>query len=245
MEGKAATFGVEPFWWYFTELPVAFFPPLSIFLLIMAGIGIYRNPTHVFSWCLVPFVLAHSLVAHKEVRFLFPMALPFFYFATAGWQHFSAGKTFSPGWTRAFRFFWAVNLILLVFRILVPAKEMVAYSRFIWCWGQAHPNSCVYFVKEMPRKNFPLNMPFYLNPRQNQLSWYTDPLYRNDTTALKQGDLFFFTEIYHPKPQAPPGFQFKKRYNYYPEWLLMNNTNNWQSRTRIWEVYEILPADGY
>lgn len=242
MEGKAATFGVEPFWWYFTELPIAFFPPLSIFLLVMAGIGFYRNPTHMFSWCLVPFVLAHSLVAHKEVRFLFPMALPFFFFAAAGWQHFSATRTFKPGWKKAFQFFLVINVLLLLFRIFIPAKEMTAYAGFLWHWGEKHPESAVYFVKQMPRNNFPLNMPFYENPKQKQLSWYTDPLYKNDTTALKPGDLFFFTEVLNPKPQAPPGYQLKKVYNYYPELLLLNNSNNWQSRTRIWEVYEILPA---
>lgn len=239
MEGKAATFGVEPFWWYFTELPIAFVPPLSIFLLFLAGYGLYKCPTHVFSWCLIPFVLAHSMVAHKEVRFLFPMALPFFFFAAAGWRYFSASRTISGGWIKTFQVLLGINLVLLSFRIIIPAKEMVAYSRFLWNWEDAHPGSSVYFVKKAPQKSYPLNMPFYEHPGQEQYSWYTNPLYRNDTTALKPGDLFFFTEILNPTPTAPPGFKLRKLYNYYPDLILLNNSNNWQSRTRVWEIYAL------
>ena len=34
-----------------------------------------RNPRHVLSWTTLPFVLAHMAAAHKEARFLFPMAI--------------------------------------------------------------------------------------------------------------------------------------------------------------------------
>ncbi len=241
VEGKAATFGVEPFWWYITELPVAFLPPLSIWLLLLAGYGLFHRPVHVFSWCLIPFVLAHSLVAHKEVRFLFPMALVFFFLAAVGWKEISTRRTFSMGWTRFFRFLIFVNMVVLIFRMLTPAKELTVYARYLWNWGKNHPESTVYFVMNEPRKNFPLNMPFYKFPNQQQLTWYTDPLFMNDTLALKSGDLFFFTEVSNPVPQAPPGFQMKRVFHYYPDWIRKFNANDWQSRTRIYEAYEIQP----
>jgi hypothetical protein len=90
-----------------------------------------------------------------------------------------------------------------------------------------------------PRKNYPLNMPFYKFPNQKQLTWHTDPRFRNDTLALKNGDLFFFTEVLNPVPQAPPGFQMKRVFHYYPDWIRKFNANDWQSRTRIYEAYEI------
>ncbi|MCC7466209.1 MAG: hypothetical protein IT261_08075 [Saprospiraceae bacterium] len=239
VEGKAATFGVSPFWWYFTELPIVLVPPLSIILLLFAGYGIYKHPMHVFSWSLIPFVLAHSMVGHKEVRFLFPMAITFFFFAAAGWEAFSTKKAIAPAWVRGFRILLVINTILLVSRAIIPAKEMAAYADFIWHWAEKHPESTVYLVKPTPNKNYPLNMPFYIHPKQIQRSWYTDTRYRNDTMALKTGDLFFFTSVTNPAPQAPPGFELNRVYHYYPDWIRKNNTNDWQSRTRIYEAYTL------
>jgi hypothetical protein len=82
-------------------------------------------------------------------------------------------------------------------------------------------------------------MPFYSNLKQRQLDWYTDPRYQNDTSALRSGDLMFFSESFTAEPVPPPGFQLKRVYCYYPEWLLSNNTNHWQERSRIWTIYQM------
>jgi len=239
VEGKASNFGVSPFWWYLTEMPIALVPPLSIILLLFAAFGIWKKPAHVFSWCLLPFVLAHSMVAHKEVRFLFPMALPFFFFAVAGWEASREEFKYKLWHKSVFKTLLWVNGLILVFRILMPAKEMAAYARFLWNWEEDHPRATVYYVKEVPAKNYPLNMPFYGHSEQCSLSWYTDPAYRNDTTALRTGDLMFFTQILEPIPVAPPGFALKREFAYYPNWVLFYDINDWQERTRIWAVYSL------
>lgn len=239
MEGKAATFGVEPFWWYLTETPIAILPPLSFVLIAFFLLGIWKKPQHVFSWCIVPFLLAHSVVAHKEIRFLFPMVLPFFFFTTAGWQYVRERYTIKSWMVKAFTVCLWINGIALVARILIPAKEMAAYSKFLWDWETAHPNSTIHFVKKEPRKSYPLNMPFYEHPRQKQRSWYTDTRFPNDTSALKTGDLMLFTEVLAPAPASPPGFRMTRVFAYYPDWILFFNINNWQSRTRIWSIYRL------
>jgi hypothetical protein len=38
---------------------------------------------------------------------------------------------------------------------------------------------------------------------------------------------------------APKGFKLQSIYAYYPEWLLANNFNNWQERTRISVIYQL------
>lgn len=239
VEGKASNFGVSPFWWYLTEMPIALVPPLSVILLLFAAYGAWKKPNHVFIWCIVPFVLAHSMVAHKEVRFLFPMALPFFFCAAYGWQTSLRSFRYKQWHKKLFNTLLWVNGMLLLLRILVPAKEMASYARFLWEWEEEHPKSKVFFVKEHPVKNYPLNMPFYEHPEQQNVSWYTDPAYRNDTTALRTGDLMFFTEILAPTPTAPPGFSLKREFAYYPNWVLLYDLNDWQTRTRIWAVYSL------
>lgn len=243
VEEKAAGFGVWPFWWYFTEMPIALIPPMSMVLAAFVLIGIWRQPRHPLTWCLIPFVLAHSMIGHKEVRFMYSMALPFFFLAVAGWQYFYAKYTVKKWMAKTFIFLLWLNMVLMVFRILIPAKDVVTYAEFLWNWYNKHPNSTVYFVKEEPKKHYALKLSFYENPAQIQKPWYTLPLYKNDTTALRPGDLMVFTEVIKSPPAAPPGYRIVREFAYYPDWILKIKINNWQSRTLIWEIYRLEYAD--
>jgi phosphatidylinositol glycan class B len=76
IQGMAAhQFGREPVFAYLYLLPAQIF--FAITLVLMAGLVAMwlRNPRHAVSWATLPFVLAHVLVAHKEARFLFPLAI--------------------------------------------------------------------------------------------------------------------------------------------------------------------------
>ncbi len=234
-----AKFGTEPWWWYFESSFMALLPPLSVALLLFFGLGIWQKPKHVLTWCILPFVLAHLVVEHKEMRFLFPILIPFFFLTVAGWTFFQEKYGVKNWMVKTAKLGLWVNMALLLFWIFTPAKGMAAYSWFLWNWHQKHPESTIFFVKNEPRKAYPLNMPYYENPGQRQVSWYTQPIYQNDTTALRSGDLMFFTEVLAPPPTPPPGFSFKRRYAYYPDWILDININNWQNRTRVWAIYEL------
>ncbi|WP_066630347.1 glycosyltransferase family protein [Labilibacter marinus] len=65
IEDVASSFGVSP-WYYYIVLifPITI---LTIYVLI-------KQPSNIFIWCIIPFILGHSVVAHKELRFLFPLA---------------------------------------------------------------------------------------------------------------------------------------------------------------------------
>lgn len=75
LEGQAATFGTLPFLAYPVLLLLAF-PPYGAFLALGLALIWLRRPRHLITWASVPFVVGHSLVGHKEVRFLFPLLLP-------------------------------------------------------------------------------------------------------------------------------------------------------------------------
>ena len=76
-EVSAAWFGSEPWWFYLYNLvsyPTYFVGiPLAIAIIYL----LLRNPKNPYLWCFIPFLIVHSVVAHKEVRFLFPMAFLF------------------------------------------------------------------------------------------------------------------------------------------------------------------------
>src|SRR5215469_5346386 len=68
-------FGRTPVFAYLYLLPAQIF--FAITLVLMAGMVAMwlRNPRHAVSLATLPFVLAHVAVAHKEARFLFPLAV--------------------------------------------------------------------------------------------------------------------------------------------------------------------------
>lgn len=69
----ASKFGVSP--WYtiiqqIIELPSV---PIGILLLIAFLYTVSKDPKNILVWCIVPFLLAHTISPHKEPRFLFPI----------------------------------------------------------------------------------------------------------------------------------------------------------------------------
>ncbi len=76
VQGLAARqFGHEPVFAYLYLLPAQIF--FAVTLVLMAGLMAMwlRNSRHAVTWATLPFVLAHVAIAHKEARFLFPLAI--------------------------------------------------------------------------------------------------------------------------------------------------------------------------
>ena len=76
VQGIAAkVFGASPLLAYFYLEPGTIFAPITAVLMVAMVIACIRNPRHVVTWATVPFFLVHCLFAHKEERFLFPLAI--------------------------------------------------------------------------------------------------------------------------------------------------------------------------
>ncbi len=66
LEGRGLLFGTSPWYWYLWMLAVHFFP-----LLLLALVGVRRSPF--LGWVAFIILVSHSLIAHKEYRFIYPM----------------------------------------------------------------------------------------------------------------------------------------------------------------------------
>jgi phosphatidylinositol glycan class B len=75
LEGVALFYGSDPPFSYFVSLPANVFAPIVVVLLVFALASWLRCPRHPVTWTTLPFFLVHNLLAHKEERFLFPMAI--------------------------------------------------------------------------------------------------------------------------------------------------------------------------
>lgn len=74
MHGVASNFGIAPWYYYFTEIFKYAFLPFGIILCFSLLIHLLWNRKEVWLWIFIPFVLMHTFIPHKEIRFLFPLA---------------------------------------------------------------------------------------------------------------------------------------------------------------------------
>jgi phosphatidylinositol glycan class B len=65
---------VSPWWDYLRRSATESWPILGVLTLISFPIAWIRNPKHILTWSMVPFFVAHEVIGHKELRFLFPLA---------------------------------------------------------------------------------------------------------------------------------------------------------------------------
>jgi phosphatidylinositol glycan class B len=98
--GAEHQFGREPFFAYLYLMPAQFFFAITLVLMAAMAAMWLRNPRHPVTWATLPFVLAHVLVAHKEARFLFPLAILATAFPVLGFS------PLLPRWREAFARLW-------------------------------------------------------------------------------------------------------------------------------------------
>jgi phosphatidylinositol glycan class B len=75
VEQAAARYGTYPFYAYLYAMLPNPFAPVVLLMILALLVCWMRRPRHVVTFCTVPFVLVHSAIAHKEERFLFPIAI--------------------------------------------------------------------------------------------------------------------------------------------------------------------------
>jgi phosphatidylinositol glycan class B len=69
----ASNFGTEPWFFYLQAIltrPTLFIGVPIVISLTVLSVYDYKN---IVLWCLAPFLLMHTLIPHKELRFIFPM----------------------------------------------------------------------------------------------------------------------------------------------------------------------------
>jgi phosphatidylinositol glycan class B len=141
VQGVAAhQFGREPVFAYLYLLPAQIFFAITLVLMAAMVCMWLRNPRHPVSWATLPFVLAHMAVAHKEARFLFPLAILATSFPVLG---FSPRL---PSWRASFTRLWtwrrsgiakaatAISLLAMAYFALYPfgVRPHMPMARYLY-----------------------------------------------------------------------------------------------------------------
>lgn len=135
LEGKAASFGTSPlpaYLWFLAGL----FPPFGLALLLGLLLFWWRYPRHLLTWATLPFFVVHSLIGHKEIRFLFPIlpaaALCVVLLLAApsparAWERWGA-RAMGLLWLG--RVTWAVDAVALLLLCLLPSSDNLELQRY-------------------------------------------------------------------------------------------------------------------
>jgi len=72
VEDVASNHGTEAWWNYFYSIFRFGFFPISIPIIISFILLIFKKPRNIFIWTILPFFIIHSIIPHKELRFVYP-----------------------------------------------------------------------------------------------------------------------------------------------------------------------------
>ncbi len=237
VDNKAAQWGVYPWWWYLNLFFQQAVPPFSIFLLIFFFIGLYKNPKDIFAWCMVPFLVAHFLVGHKEMRFMFPMLLGFMYLTALGLENVYARNKYPKLLHYAFRISLIINVPLIIVRMFIPAKEGIAYHKFIQNYSVENKLTMASIEKDVfELSGLPVN--FY-KPASFSSKLFKD---RNEWKAYineQQPSSVVILERTLTSENKFDGYNTNSIYCVFPLWIRHFNFNDWQNRAEIWNIQRL------
>jgi len=234
VQEKAAAFGTDP-WWYYVLLFINMaIPPLSIVLLYFFGVGIYSKPKSVFVFVLIPFLIGHSLIGHKEMRFLFPMWFAFIYLVAMGIDFCILKYKNNKFFTYTFTCMAILNFGTLLYRTVGPAQEAIP------CFSFAHkefkqPTTIICIGEPLfslagLKANFykPKNIKETILKDENELSTFLSTNNQDSVIVFKKAASL---------NNIPINYTCKRIYCMFPEWVLKFNINNWEDRANIWSIH--------
>ena len=231
IQDKVSGFGTKPFYWYFPTALLKGIPPFSLLFVVGTLVLIVFKPKSPLVWSIGPFILIHSIIGHKEHRFLFPIILfmPIIMIRAmeiinAKWK---ANFHSSKGWRIFMKTFFIVNILALGAHALRPADAQVPLYKKLYR-NYSEPTTLHYYGKDPYYRVLYIN--FYKRPNLK-----IKPIDSLDRTLVKAGDLL----VLERRLKDDDAIRGELIYSSYPDWLYRFNFNNWLDRTRAWYVYEI------
>ena len=136
IEDVAANHGTEAWWNYFYSIFRFGFFPISIPIIISFLLLIFKKPRNIFIWTILPFFIVHSIISHKELRFVYPAVnlVPILLILAYQELNWDPGKWKKPGQIALRTLGWiliAVNCIAIVTVSLKPANNQTPITHHI------------------------------------------------------------------------------------------------------------------
>lgn len=235
VQGKANAFGTEPWYTYIAESVLVTLPPFSVLFILAPLVLLLFAPRNVLVWVLLPFVLVHTLIGHKELRFLFPVVglLPIIIIQAIALVR----ERWSPELLsmRAVRIivvlFWVVNSTLVAVIMFKPADAQIDLYRTIH-HDYRDPIEFHYFDDD----------PFH---RVEKIHFYRGPELimggRIGPDTKLSGNKLVLISTKRPADVEVRWPDHKLIYASLPSWAKHFDINGWLARTDQFYVFEVQP----
>ncbi len=233
IQGKAASFGTEPWWYYFTSYINNGFPPSSFILLILFFLGIYLKPKSVMTWVVIPFIIGHLLVSHKELRFMFPITIGFLYLSSISLDHFLFGERKTKGLLMLLKILMILNIPPLIFNMYTPPQEELLAIKEINAMGKSKPSNIICIEKDVYHMSLHLN--FYKSPKIKSLV-FKDIQTAQEFIHQNQPLEFLFLERKFLNDSNFEGYKKELVYCFFPKWIKLFDFGGWLERSNGWKV---------
>jgi len=237
IEDIASKFGVTPWWNYFYLYFIQVIPPLSIILLLFFFFGTAKSLRNIFLWSIVPFLIAHFMIGHKETRFLFPVVFAFLYLVSVGIDNFILTMKIPKISHIVFITLLVINIPLLVFRSFSPARESLSYYKFLYDFAGDKKIELICLDNEI-YADVGLPVSFYRSPNVNT-KFIEDYNEFSEYLKSEKPERVYLIEFVRIFTDPHEGYSEKVLYSVLPDWVLKVNINNWVSRTSIWKIKEL------
>ena len=236
----------QPWWFYFSEIARRGFYPLGILILLCGLYFVLFFRTHILTWVVVPFLVAHMLIPGKDLRALYPVALAVPVVVVLSFQK-------AHLWIRSeglreriemislwlIQPLWGLNLIIVATMSFLPADPYAPlYQRIYNDYGGQ--DVILVHGGDDPYGNTPRQMHFYA-PQHLQRVSLTDgkQLQEIAQTNPHARLLFLHNDFSVPDSLARQNLSFTLVYRNLPEWRPVVQVFEWLGRGTILTLYEV------
>ena len=219
--GKVNTFGEHPLYYYLYKGVSKTLPWFLLMILGWIYYGLNKRRDLAF-WSVTLFIITHHLIAHKELRFLYPVAPLLVYM---GIKCLDEKGLLQKRWVKAL---WGLNIVILPFVLFKPAYTPLKFYKFIYNQDFKEIN----VVKDAHNRYPSLEMNFY---KRKGLK-----LIQKDE-SLEQIQGLVFTTKYQEFKVLKNRENCTILYTSYPQWLFRFNYFNWLKRSNIWALSQCGP----
>lgn len=234
-QDKASVFGREPVYFYFEESLLQLIPPFSVFILVAIILFCIRNTKHFITWMIIPFVVLHVLVSHKELRFLFPVLnfLPFmvlYYIQMEQSKPLRFFKIISKAWISKTAVI--INILLLVFYTFKPADETSFILKKIY--DEVKGDTPILYYQDRNPYNNQASLNYFRNTKIKTLQ-----VDSNQVHTLTAGSIYYFSEKFSDGDLIIKNQNvYLKIYQNFPAWFKYLNFNGWLDRSSTFAIYK-------
>ncbi len=231
-KGVASGFGVSPWYYYLNKTLMKGIPTFSLIMIIPTIWLWIKRPGSILAWITLPYFAIHSLVGHKELRFIFAMGLfcPVilaYYLESKPLEKFKNQKWFRVLLTLA---------IIQNFAALAISSFKPAYSP-------------INFYKHLYSKKETITQIYTLAVFRDQLKFYLKnpikQIVEEDRSKIKtiisnsSRPTWFLTNKFHDIQLFRNEYKnCTEDYISYPNWVFKFNYKNWLRRSKIWALYK-------